>query len=136
MPKHQINLEPGQHLPDDVRAWLGRYFEPKHLQRLERLGGRVTVSFVAPYVQRSRGGNSITINEQFMEDLRAQRGDKGALEQSLKPLNEVQLRDLCKLVSQPVRSSASKAELKSELIRNLQAEDVWQRISAGASGAD
>jgi hypothetical protein len=133
MPKHQIDLEPGRSLPDDLKQWLVRYFDTKQLQRLERLGGRVTLSFVAPYVLRDAIARGITINEQFLEAIRAQRKDVEALERQLRPLNEKQLREVCRLLAQPVRSSASKAELRAELVRNLQAEDVWQRISAGSA---
>ncbi|HEY3972115.1 MAG TPA: hypothetical protein VGM18_03870 [Candidatus Sulfotelmatobacter sp.] len=135
MPKHHIDLVPGRSLPDDLKDWLARYFEPKQLQKLERLGGRVTFSFVAPYVERNAAGSEVAIDEQFLETIRAQRSDKAALEQSLKPLKEKQLRELCRMVGQPVRSSASKGELKAELIRNLQAEDFWQRISASSANA-
>src|SRR5229473_1226806 len=131
MPKHHIDFDSSHSLPEDIRLWLLRYFDPKQLQRLERLGGRVTISLVAPYVHRGRAASRVTIDDQFVETLRAQRADIVALNRSLGQLSEKQLRELCRTVAQPVRSSASKAELKAELIRNLQAQDFWQRISAG-----
>lgn len=126
-------MEPGQSLPDDLKQWLVRYFDARHLQRLERLGGRVTLSLVAPYVLRGAIARGITINEQFLETIQGYRKDREALESQLKPLSEKQLREVCRLLAQPVRSSASKGELRAELIRNLQAEDFWQRISAGSA---
>jgi hypothetical protein len=45
-------------------------------------------------------------------------------------LSVKQLRELSTRLGQPIRSSATSEEIRTELIRNVQAEEYWRTISS------
>ena len=129
MPRKNFDLEPGAPLPSNLREILEAQFSSDQLRRLERLGGRVSVVLTAPYVDRRKGRQQIVVDDSFVEDLRHSRADDALLIAKLKPLSTKQLRSLCGLLGQPVRSSMTKGELKKEINKTLRADDVWKQIS-------
>ena len=127
MPKHEIIHKAGEAISDEVRFLIEKYFSPKEIEKLERLGGRLLISVAAPYKSKTR--ENAIINDKYIEKLKSIRNDSQVLKETLDLLTVKQLREICVLLNQPVRSNAVGEEIKRELIRNLQSEDYWQKIS-------
>ena len=127
MPKHEIFHKAGEAISDEVRFIIKKYFSPKEIEKLERLGGRLLISVAAPYKSKTR--EKVIINDKYIEKLKSIRNDSQVLKETLDLLTVKQLREICVLLNQPVRSNAVGEEIKRELIRNLQSEDYWQKIS-------
>ena len=127
MPKHEIIHKAGQTVSDEIKGIVDRYFDPKEIEKFERLGGRILISIATPYkVKKSR---KIAIDEAFISNLKSKKDDIQELRTILDELTIKQLKEVCNFINQPVRSSASSEEIKRELVRSLQAEDFWGRIS-------
>ena len=136
VPKHLIEIPTGRPLPPDLKELLLRYFQEKELGRLERLGGRIVISLTAPFRRsRAKSENEIVIDSTLVETLRVKSEKPSEIKLLLEKLGNKQLKKLSELLGQPVRSSANGAELRADLIRNIQAEDFWRRIS-GPSRVD
>lgn len=130
MPKHEIISPAGSRLETDLKEYLLQYFEHKDLQRLELHGGRILISLTAPYSNRKgRDGNTIKVNNKFIEELDKIKNSKKDLTKELDLLTVKQLREICKLIKIPIRSSASAFEIRSEIINHFQAEKLWFGIS-------
>lgn len=127
MPKHEIFHKAGEPISSEIRYIIQKYFSEKEIQKLERLGGRVLISVSAPY--KTKTEEKFTIDEIFIEKLRSNQSKTAELKKILDKLPVKQLRELCIILGQPVRSNAVAEEIKRELIRNLQSEEYWQRIS-------
>lgn len=127
MPKHEIFHKAGEPISSEITYIIEKYFSKKEIQKLERLGGRILISVAAPYKAKTK--ENFTINEAFIEKLKSNQSDTVELKKILDKLPVKQLRDLCKRLGQPVRSNAVAEEIKRELIRNLQSEEYWQKIS-------
>ena len=71
MAKHEIIHPAGRRTPEDLRSLLCRYFSEKEIARIERLGGRVTITLTTPYNPPVKGGASgdIEITDKFVTDL-------------------------------------------------------------------
>ena len=70
-----------------------------------------------------------TIDETFIDKLKSNQSETHKIKNILDKLPVKQLRELCKMLGQPINSKAVAEEIKRELIRNLQSEEYWQRIS-------
>jgi hypothetical protein len=127
MPKHEIFHKAGEPISSDIRYIIEKYFSEKEIIKLERLGGRILFSVAAPYKTKSK--EYFQINEALIDQLRSNQRETDELRKILDKLPVKQLRELCKELGQPVRSNAVAEEIKRELIRNLQSEEYWQRIS-------
>jgi hypothetical protein len=127
MPKHEIFHKAGEPISTEIRYIIEKYFNKKEIQKLERLGGRILLSVSAPYKIKTK--EKFTINEMFIEKLKSNQSETSKLKIILDKLSVKQLRELCIILGQPVRSNAVAEEIKRELIRNLQSEEYWQRIS-------
>lgn len=127
MPKHEIFHKAGEPISSEIRYIIDKYFSEKEIQKLERLGGRILLSVSAPYKTKTK--EIFTINDKFIDELRSNQNETSELKKILDKLSVKQLRELCKRLVQPVRSNAVAEEIKRELIRNLQSEEYWQRIS-------
>ena len=127
MPKHEIIHKAGEPVTKETKWILDRFFALKEVQKLERLGGRILISVAAPY--KTKKTKEMTIDHSFVSNLKTSRNDVAELRNSLDGLTIKQLREVCNLVNQPVRSNATSEEIKRELVRSLQAEDFWRRIS-------
>ena len=127
MPKHEIFHKAGEPVTKETKWILDRFFSLKEAQKLERLGGRILISVAAPY--KAKKSKEMTIDDSFVSSLKAKKTDVAELRNSLDGLTIKQLREVCDLINQPVRSNATSEEIKRELVRSLQAEDFWRRIS-------
>jgi len=127
MPKHEIIHKAGELVTKETKWILNRFFDLKETEKLERLGGRILISVAAPY--KTKKPKEMTIDDSFVSSLKTSRNDVAELRNSLDGLTIKQLREICNLVNQPVRSNATSEEIKRELVRSLQAEDFWRRIS-------
>lgn len=127
MPKHEIFHKAGEPISSELSYIIQKYFSEKEIQKLERLGGRVLISVSAPY--KTKTEEKFAIDEMFIEKLRSNQSETAELKKILDKLPVKQLRELCIILGQPVRSNAVAEEIKRELIRNLQSEEYWQRIS-------
>lgn len=127
MPKHEIIHKAGEPVRDDVRWIIDKYFNPKEIEKLERLGGRILISIAAPYKRKIR--KKIVIDESFISELKGKKKDTDELKKILDELSVKHLKALCLLINQPVRTNDTAEEIKREIIRNIQAEDYWKSIS-------
>ncbi len=127
MPKHEIFHKAGEPISAEIKYIVKNYFSDKEIQKLERLGGRILISVSAPYKKETK--EKFIIDDTFIENLKSNQRDTDNLKDLLDKLPVKQLRELCKILGQPVRSNAVAEEIKRELIRNLQSEEYWQRIS-------
>lgn len=133
MPKHEIIHPAGHPLQSDLKQNLLPYFKDSELQRLERLGGRILVSITAPYTNRKKKNRkAINIDHEFVKQIESLKNSPDKIQEVLNNLTIKELRKLGGLFGQPIRSNANAGEIRSELIRYLQSEDVWHRISGTA----
>jgi hypothetical protein len=93
------------------------------------------IAVTAPYisVERRKASRKISVDEQLVATLKDLRADASKMQELLDNLSIQQLRQLCKRIGHPVASSATSQEIKAEVIRTLQADDVWSRISGRAT---
>ena len=130
MPKHDMLNPPGHQLTQQTRKMLSKHFSELQIRKLERLGGRITISITAPYAQRnSRRETGVVINEAFLDNVNAVKHSRERLQDILNQLTVRQLRQLGELIRQPLRSSATAGEIRSALIRNFESEALWNGIS-------
>ena len=127
MPKYEIIHKAGEPVTDEIRWILDRFFDLKEVKKLERLGGRILISIAAPY--KTKKSKEITIDDSFVNNLKSNRNDVAVLRNILDGLTIKQLKEICGLIKQPVRSNATSEEIERELVRCLRAEDFWKRIS-------
>lgn len=127
MPKHEILHKAGEPISSEIRYIIEKYFSKKEIFKLERLGGRILISVSTPYKTKTK--ERFVIDETIIDQLKSNQSETGELKKILDKMSVKQLRELCKLLGQPVRSNAVAEEIKRELIRNLQSEEYWQRIS-------
>ena len=132
MPKYEIIHKAGQAVNEEIKWIIDKYFDPKEIERLQRLGGRILISIATPY--KGKRKKEITIDKSFIENLKLNRNHIDELRGILDELTIKQLKEVCNFINQPVRSSASSEEIKRELVRSLQAEDFWSRISRSSRG--
>jgi hypothetical protein len=130
VPKYEIIHPEGNLLNGDLKNLLIKFFKESDLHKIERLGGRISISITAPYSdRRGKKKNNIEINALFIYELQKQKGNIQEINNILTKLNVKELRKLSKSVGQPIRSNANAAEIRAELTKLFQAEDIWQRIS-------
>jgi len=127
MPKYEIIHKAGEPVSDDVRWIIDNFFNPKEINKLERLGGRILISIAAPYKRKTH--SKIIVDESFISNLKDKKKDVDELKKILDELSVKHLKTLCKLINQPVRTNDNAEEIKREIIRNIQAEDYWKSIS-------
>ena len=127
MPKYEKSHKPGQPVSEDIEIIINRYFDPSVKRKLERLGGKITISITTPL--QLRKDSKLIIDEEFIKLLRRSSNDAQQLRDSLDKLVIKQLRDVCRLLDRPVSANARAEEIKQEIIKNLQAENFWQGIS-------
>ena len=130
MPKHEIIHPAGQRLPPDIKEILLNFFNISDLQKLELLGGRISISVTAPYVnkkKRDKVREVIDIN--FVNNINNNKHDPNKIQEILSNLTIKELKRLCNLIGHPVKSNAKSSEIQSELMKYFFAEDFWKRIS-------
>jgi len=127
MPKHEIVHKAGQPVTDEIKEIVDKYFEAKEIEKLERLGGRILISISSPYRRKSQ--KKIVVDEQFVKSLISKKSNTSILMEMLDDLFSKQLKEICKIIKQPVKSNSTIESLKKEIIRNIQAESIWKSIS-------
>jgi len=131
MPKYEIFHKAGEPVSPEIQYIIEKYFTNKEIKKLERLGGRILISVTAPYKKKPKG--DLVIDKTFIEKLKSSQSNTDKIKNLLDQLPVKKLRELCRILEQPVRSNAVAEEIKRELIRNLQSEEYWQRISKGST---
>lgn len=130
VPKHEVHHHAGRLLQTELKESLLKYFNESDIKKLERLGGRILFSITAPYTNRKKRDNhSINIDEDFVRKLESLKNSPDEAQEILDSLTVKNLRMLANLIGQPVRSNATASEIRSEIMRFIQAEDFWYRIS-------
>lgn len=133
MPKHEIQHLAGHPITQELKEILRRYFTDKDIAKIERLGGRVSISLTSPFDQRRKGGGlKIEIGKKLIDQLRELRDKPDELKELLVPLSVKQLRKLGNLVDHPLRTKSPRQELIEELVAYFHGEEVWRRISRGS----
>lgn len=127
MPKHEIVHKAGQPVTDEIKEIVDKYFEAKEIEKLERLGGRILISISSPYRRKSQ--RKPVVNKQFVKSLISKKSNTDILLEMLDDLSSKQLKEICKMIKQPVKSNSTIESLKKEIIRNIQAESMWESIS-------
>jgi len=129
MPKVEIFHSAGHPLSEEMKEKLSKYFEKSNIEKLERFGGRILISITAPYISRGQKRKKIKIDNKFITKLKKIRGSTSKLQKSLDELTIKELKKLARMLTIPIRSNATRSEIKSDLIGSLQAEDFWHGIS-------
>ena len=130
MPKHDIIHKAGEPVANDLKELLLRFFDEDAVNKMERLGGRLQVSFTSPFVSRKKGERQANkIDRQFVLNLREVKDNPEILREKLTDLTIKQLKSLGKLIDLPLRTKSSRQEMIDELIINIHSEEIWKRIS-------
>jgi hypothetical protein len=134
VPKHNVDHPVGSPITEELQDLLTRYFSERDISKLERLGGRVTISLTAPYVSKEqREKYEVILDDNYVEKLRSMRHERPELESELKKLSVKQMRALGKVLGHPLRSTGSRQQHLSELVNHFLSEEVWNRISGSES---
>ena len=126
MPKHNITVIPGEHLPDEVLSLISKYFNEKEIDKLKKFGGRIQISLTAPYTDRKGQKAEITINSELIETLK--RSEKVA-QNILGNLTLKQIKELAKYLNFPIASNVKVGEARNQLITHLYSGENWNKIS-------
>jgi hypothetical protein len=133
MPKREFSHQAGQPVPSQLKELIESVFGAHGVERLERFGGRVSISLTSPYISRKKGEkDSIIIDASFVRSLRAVRDKPEELKLQISPLPARKLRELGSLLGHPVRSKSTREDIVEELVRHLYSEEVWRRITGVA----
>lgn len=127
MPKYEKIHKPGHPVTDDIDKIINSYFDSSVKRKLERLGGKITISITTPL--HNKKDSQFIVDEEFINLLRRKSKDLQQLRESLDKLVVKQLRDVCRFLGKPVSANARAEEIKQGIIKNLQAESYWQGIS-------
>lgn len=127
MPKYEKIHKPGYPVTDDIDKIINSYFDPSVKRKLERLGGKLTISITTPL--HSKKDSQFVVDDEFINLLRRKSNDNQQLRDSLDKLVVKQLRDVCRFLGKPVSTNARAEEIKQSIIKSLQAESYWQSIS-------
>jgi hypothetical protein len=134
VPKHEIRLMSGQPVPPEVKEILLRFFPKKQVDKLGRLGGRIQFSIAAPGPKRlDPTMKGLFIDESFVGELIAQRSNSEKMRAVLNGMSVRQLKEVCGMLGQPLRSKATKAEIIAEIVTNIGNEDFWRQIASRPS---
>ena len=72
MPKHEIHHEAGNFVPEEVAELMRRYFSPREIEKLERLGGLVTIKVTTPFKPKEqRKKEPVKIDAELVEPIAA-----------------------------------------------------------------
>ena len=127
MPKYEKIHKPGHPVTDDIDKIINSYFDSSIKRKLERLGGKITISITTPL--HNKKDSQFIVDEEFINLLRRKSKDLQQLRESLDKLVVKQLREVCRFLGKPVSTNARAEEIKQGIIKNLQAESYWQGIS-------
>lgn len=129
MPKQEISHRAGHRLEEKLRQFLGQFFSDSDLERVERLGGRITISMAVSDTQRRKKGEHVVIDEALVKELQTLRNSPDDFHARLRRLTVSELQRLSALVGHPNRPAATAAEMRAALLRYFQSDDVWRGIA-------
>jgi len=127
MPSHKLEFVPGTILEPKLRELLLTYFTITVLEKLERIGGRITFT-LRPGPRKARREIQ-EIESDFISFIKNFQGDERELRVRLEPLRVKQLRGLAKEFKIPVKSKSTAAELIGGLVSYITASKKWTNIS-------
>ncbi len=128
MPKYDIHLQAGERVTDEARGLIEKYFPEFPLSNLERLGGLLRIS-LSTSSRKSGKGEDIIVDDAYVKEIQSISIDIDKTTRSLRKLSASQLREFSRIINQPIRSNATKAEIISAIIRSLSSHDIWQSIA-------
>ena len=131
MPKHVIEHQAGKVLDPQVDHLVRRFFDEAQLEKLRTKGGRLTIAIaIAKGTRRKKIGKpEIRIDDSFLEQIKAASESEEEISSLLANLAGNQLREVGKLLNLSFPSKARLAEMRSEIIRLFQHQNIWNRIS-------
>jgi hypothetical protein len=129
VPKQEISHRAGHRLEEKLRQFLGQFFSDSELERVERLGGRITISMAVSDTQRRKKGEHVVIDEALVKELETLRNSPDDFHTRLRRLTVSELQQLSVLVGHPNRPAATAAEMRAALLRHFQSDDVWRGIA-------
>ena len=130
MPKHESINNAGNPLTPELKEVVEKLFGRNVVDKLERLGGKVTITVTAPFRdKKDRLNRNIKIDNEFVMRLHNLRDNSDNMKNEMNPLTAKKLRELSKLIGHPVRTKSTRQEIIEELISHLRSEDVWKRIA-------
>ena len=129
MPKVEILHSETTQVPTELKEILQKHFPEVLIRKLERLGGRIVISVTSPFDKDKKKKSEIVIDENFVKDLNFLLPRTSEIQNELSKLSVRQLRQLAKLMKQPLRSNATSLEIRSELLGNLTSEEFWKKIT-------
>ena len=124
MPVHSYVVKPGETLSNKLHSLLVELFNEDNLTKLEKFGGRVQISVVAPYHNGTKKKFTAKINNEFIKKLVKEREYK-VLESLTKP----QLKEVCKILEIPTSTKENHDEIMNKIIHFIKSERVWKTIS-------
>jgi hypothetical protein len=134
MPKINIDFDQGSAVSEEWRPFLVDRFGPNNLERLERLGGRLTVSLTVPFVPKGRRINGPKFDDDELALIRGLSKDKGALQGRLDQYDTKNLRLACERLGIAVSKKIPRVEMIAEIVRYLNSDAMWDAISRPQSG--
>ncbi|SRR6266404_2738402 len=132
MPKHVIEHQAGKVVDPQIGSLLRRYFDEAQLEKLETKGGRLTIviAFAKGTRRKKSGGKpQIRIDDTFLEQMKTASESEEQISSLLANLAGKQLREVGKLLNLNFPSKARLAEMRGEIIRLFQHQNIWNRIS-------
>lgn len=130
MTKHEVKHIAGEHISKKLREFLLDYFKEADIVKLERLGGRVLISVVAPYSSKeAKEKKKVIITHDLVASLYDLRDRPEELRAQIGDFSISQLRKLGKLVGQPLRTKSTRQEIISELTTFFRSQEIWRKIS-------
>jgi hypothetical protein len=129
MPKLHLDFVPGSPIVDDWNGFLVAHFGPKIIERLERLGGRLTISLAVPFIPKDRSIKSPSFDDNELATIRGLSVDKTALQSRLDTYDAKNLRLACERLGIAVSKKVPRIELIAEIMRCLNSNAMWEGIS-------
>lgn len=129
MPKININFDPGSAVSEEWKSFLVDRFGVKGLERLERLGGRLTLSLTVPFVPKDRRRNGPKFDDDELALIQGLSKDKKALQGRLEQYDTKNLRLACERLGIAVSKKIPRVEMIAEIVRCLNNDAMWDAIS-------
>jgi len=127
MPRKALEVPAGKTLDSDVKQLVMHFFGESAAKKLEKDGGRITISIRAPH--RPRQNRPDVDIDTLVNQLTSNCKDSQSLWELLRPLTAKQLHRVSECLEIPVKSGATVTELREGIVRGIQAAGYWKRIS-------
>jgi hypothetical protein len=126
MPKAQLLFERGTKVQPELREFLLRHFPVKQIERLETLGGRLTLTLSYPKV---RSDPKAALDEAFIRSLVGHTGTDKELEEKLDPLPVKALKTICARLNLSVQSNMRAQSIKGAIVEHILSARRWNQIA-------